>query len=82
MSLKEVTYYTVVCDQCGKDGNAAKEYTAWADGESALLCADAWEDWLILPDSDRTRHYCPGCWTWDTDADERIPKAPTSRPIV
>jgi hypothetical protein len=64
MSVKELTYYTVVCDQCGKDGNANGEITAWSDREGAVLTANDWDDWY---DAGGDKHYCGDCWEWRTN---------------
>ncbi len=57
MSVKAVTYYTVVCDWpgCGADSNEGSDYTAWSDQDGALVVVDE-RDWW--PDKDGERHYC------------------------
>lgn len=58
MSVKPVTFYTIVCDVCGKDANEGGEFSAWSDSEGALAVFDeSNEDWSVSPDG--REHLCP-----------------------
>lgn len=58
--VKELTMYTVVCDNCGKDVNEGEEYSCWNDKSFAQdIAMEA--DWLKEED----KHYCPKCFTYD-----------------
>lgn len=60
--IKELTMYTVVCDECGKHLDVADEIIAWQDKGSALdIAMEA--DWLTIDD----KHYCPYCYYHDED---------------
>lgn len=67
--IKEVTMYTVVCDNCGKDANEGSEFSCWNDKEwaqeEAMEC-----DWIKEGD----KHYCPDCYEYD-DNDNLIIKS-------
>ena len=39
MSVKPVTMYTVVCDECGRDAFEGGEYVAWSEQDQALEMA-------------------------------------------
>lgn len=43
--IKEVTYYQVICDGCGKDAQEGSDYSAWADRDTARIEPEA-SDWL------------------------------------
>ena len=60
--IKEVTMYTVVCDNCGKDVNQNAEYSCWNDKGFAQDIAIA-SHWINEDD----KHYCPDCFTYDDD---------------
>lgn len=66
--IKEITMYSVCCDNCGKDSNEGAEYSCWNDSGYAWQCAeeDGWEE-------DFDQHYCPDCFSWSDD-DELILK--------
>jgi hypothetical protein len=61
VTIKAVTYYTIVCDECGKDAFADDEYSAWADPSVALDTVEDWGEWSIWPPYvvDGTKHRCP-----------------------
>lgn len=60
--IKEVTMYTVICDNCGHDVNKDAEYSAWNDRDYAVECALE-SDWIEKDD----KHYCPECFSYDDD---------------
>lgn len=43
--IKEVTYYQVICDCCGRDAQEDSEFSAWSDRETARIEPEA-SDWL------------------------------------
>lgn len=54
--IKEVTMYTVICDNCGTDCNARTDYSCWADKSTAKELA-SYSDWIEHENKD----YCPYC---------------------
>ena len=60
--IKEVTMFTVVCDNCGSDANEGEEYSCWNDKGYAIDTAMEL-DWIEEDD----KHYCPKCFTYDDD---------------
>ena len=66
--IKEVTYYDIICDRCGK--SLSKESnTCYPDTESAELIALN-SEWITIGG----KHYCPDCYKLDEVMDEYIPK--------
>jgi hypothetical protein len=60
--IKEVTMFTVVCDNCGVDVNEGQEYSCWNDkGFAEDMAMDA--DWIKEDD----KHYCPKCFSYDDE---------------
>jgi len=59
--LKNVTMYTVICDNCGVDVNEDAEYSAWNDkGYAEETAMNA--DWIREVSSmEEDKHYCPDC---------------------
>jgi len=64
--IKEVTMFTVVCDNCGMSADEGTEYSAWTDKVGAVEAAIG-NDWENLIDKD----YCPLCFTYN-DSDEIV----------
>lgn len=60
--IKEVTMYTVVCDNCKKDCNEGQEYSCWSD-KSYTEDSAMEADWLKEDD----KHYCTDCFSYDDD---------------
>ena len=60
--LKEITMYTVVCDNCGKDCNEGSEYSCYGDSSGAIDVARD-SGWHCEDDKD----YCESCWSYDDD---------------
>lgn len=64
--LKEVTMYTVVCDNCGADSNEGQEYSCWGEKSNAVdVAIDS--GYQIIGD----KHYCEDCLFYN-DADELV----------
>jgi hypothetical protein len=68
--IKEVTMFTVVCDNCGKDCNDGQEYSCLNDKTYALDVAME-SNWEKVDDS----HYCPLCYSYDDDDEIVIDKS-------
>lgn len=66
--IKEVTYYDIICDRCGKSLTEESE-TCYPDTDSGLLVArqSGWKDI-------GNKHYCPNCCLLDEETDEYVPK--------
>ncbi len=60
--IKEITIYTVICDNCGVDSNANGEYMGWNDLEYAESLASE-DDWI----KDIDKHYCNDCYNYDDE---------------
>jgi hypothetical protein len=72
--IKEVTMYTVICSNCGKDVNQDNEYSCYSTIEQAYDFAMLDCDWINPMDD---RHYCPDCATYDDNDNLVIDKART-----
>jgi hypothetical protein len=60
--IKEVTMFTVVCDNCGVDVNEGQQYSCWNDkGFAEDMAMEA--DWIKEDD----KHYCLNCFSYDDD---------------
>ena len=66
--IKEVTYYDIICDRCGKSLINESE-TCYPDKDSALTVAEQ-SEWRRIGDKD----YCPDCYELDEVTDEYVPK--------
>ena len=66
--IKEVTYYDIICDRCGKSLINESE-TCYHDKDSALMVAEQ-SGWQEIGD----KHYCPDCYELDEVTDEYVPK--------
>ena len=71
--IKEVTMYTVICDNCGKDCNKDQEYSCWSDKTFAQDCAME-SDWLKEGDE----HYCTECYSYNDEDELVIDKSRTN----
>ncbi len=58
--IKEVTMFTVLCDNCGVDSNRDCEYSCWGDKSQAEEHAMN-SDWHL----DDKKHYCCNCFSYD-----------------
>lgn len=72
MSVKQVTMYKIVCDNCGNDDSTE-------DGIQLSFNASDAEDAIVdsyWHTSDDDKHYCPSCFTIGDDDEITIkPKA-------
>lgn len=60
--VKEITMYTVICDNCGKNVNDGQEIIAWNDKNYAESIAIE-ANWIKEDD----KHYCDTCYYYDDD---------------
>ena len=66
--IKEVTYYDIICDRCGK--SLTKESgDCYPDTKAAEMVA-LQSEWKEIGG----KHYCPGCYEVDDETDEYVPK--------
>lgn len=62
--IKELTIYTILCDNCGLDLMRNQEYSGFGEIEHLVdICNDS--DWHI----EGNRHYCPHCFIHDEDGE-------------
>ena len=66
--IKEVTYYDIICDRCGKSLINESE-TCYPDKDSVLTVAEQ-SEWLEIGGKD----YCPDCYELDEVTDKYVPK--------
>ena len=66
--IKEVTYYDIICDRCGKSLTNESE-TCYPDTESAEMVAKD-SEWRRIGGKD----YCPDCYELDEETDKYAPK--------
>ena len=66
--IKEVTYYDIICDRCGKSLINESE-TCYPDKDSAEMFAEQ-SEWVEINGKD----YCPDCYELDEETDEYVPK--------
>ena len=71
--IKEVTYYDIICDCCGKSLTEESE-TCYPDKDSALMVAEQ-SEWMDI----NGKHYCPDCYELDEVTDEYVPKKGTEQ---
>ena len=61
--IKEVTMYTVICDNCGKYSSDQSDHAAWTTKRDAE--DQAWDlNWNIEEVEDN-KHYCYDCYDYD-----------------
>ncbi len=73
MSIKALTYYTVVCDRCGGSADEDSDYSAWATQSTAQETATDAEYIKTA-----TEDLCPGCTKgWVICAECRVEAVPT-----
>lgn len=60
--IKELTMYTVVCDECRQQLNEGDEIIAWSDKVNAQDIAMK-ADWVTVDN----KHYCNDCYYYDED---------------
>ena len=66
--IKEVTYYEIICDRCGKSLTQESEM-CYPDTESAEMVAID-NEWKKIGG----KHYCADCYELDDKTDEYVPK--------
>ena len=66
--IKEVTYYDIICDRCGKSLTEESEM-CYPDTESAEIIAKD-SEWITIDG----KHYCPDCYELDEVTDKYVPK--------
>ena len=66
--IKEVAYYDIICDRCGKSLTEESE-TCYPDTESAEIAAKD-SEWMTIGN----KHYCPDCYELDEVTDEYKPR--------
>ena len=66
--IKEVTYYDIICDRCGKSLTEESEM-CYPDKGSVLTVAEQ-SEWIDI----NGKHYCPDCYELDEVTDEYVPK--------
>lgn len=65
--IEEVTMYTVVCDNCGKDSNENADYSCYNDKHRAEETAVENEWYKEIGKGEENKHYCPDCFHFDDD---------------
>ena len=66
--IKEVTYYDIICDRCGKSLINESE-TCYPDKDSALMVSEQ-SEWRKISG----KHYCADCYEFDEKTYEYVPK--------
>lgn len=66
--IKEVTYYDIICDRCGKSLTEESEM-CYPDKDSALMVAEQ-SEWKKICG----KHYCADCYELDEKTDKYVPK--------
>ena len=67
--IKQVTYYDIICDRCGKSFSKESN-TCYSDTESAEITAIFSSDWVTKD----CKHYCPDCYEFDEETKKYKPK--------
>lgn len=73
--IKEVKYYDIICDRCGKSLTKESEM-CYPDKYSALMVAEQ-SEWVEI----NGKNYCPDCYELDEETDEYVPKKTMSKTI-
>ena len=66
--IKEVTYYDIICDCCGKSLTEESEM-CYPDKHSALMVAEQ-SEWKKISG----KYYCYDCYELDDKTDKYVPK--------
>lgn len=66
--IKEVTYYDIICDRCGKSLTKESEM-CFPDTDSALMVAEQ-SEWKKIGG----KNYCTDCYELNEKTDEYVPK--------
>ncbi len=75
--IKELTMYTVICDNCLVDSNEGSEHSCWSDESSAEYMAE--ENGWVKRDG---KHYCGDCIVYDDNDEEVINTSRTQNHIA
>lgn len=67
--IKEVTYYDVVCDRCGKSLIEENDICC-QEPFDAVFFATMQCNYVNI----KGKHYCPDCYSLDEKTDEYVPK--------
>ncbi|MGN1156785.1 MAG: hypothetical protein ACI4TK_11455 [Agathobacter sp.] len=66
--IKELTYYDIICDRCGKSLTEERG-DCYTDTNSAEMVA-LQSEWKEI----NGKHYCSDCYEVDEETDEYVPK--------
>ena len=66
--IKEVTYYDIICDRCGKSLINESEMCYPDTGSAEMVAKDS--EWITIG----SKHYCPDCYELDEETDKYVPK--------
>ena len=66
--IKEVTYYDIICDRCGKSLTEESEMCYPDTGSAEIIAKDS--EWITIDG----KHYCPDCYELDEVTDKYVPK--------
>ena len=66
--IKEVTYYDIICDRCGKSLINESEMCYTDTGSAEMTARDS--EWMTIGG----KHYCTDCYELDEKTDEYVPK--------
>jgi hypothetical protein len=70
--IKEITMYTILCDNCKLDVTNNYDYTALTDkGQINYIALES--GWIIVNDD---KHYCPNCFSHNEDGEIIIHSTP------
>lgn len=60
MAIREVTMYTVCCDEGGVSSDEGTDYVAWTDAASAeeVATGDVYSDWQRVETPSGVKHFC------------------------
>ena len=66
--IKEVTYYDIICDRCGKSLINESEMCYPDTGSAEMVAKNS--EWMMIGD----KHDCADCYELDEKTDEYVPK--------
>ena len=74
--IKEITMYTVICDNCGRNSGDDSDYSCWGTPGDAFDIASEESNYI----ENEGKHYCPDCHTYD-DNDNLVIDQSRTKPI-
>jgi hypothetical protein len=76
--IQEVKMFSATCDNCGELFRSYHSgFTAYPDSGNLSEAMDG-DDWYAGSDpSHEGKHYCPKCFKWDENEDDKIHLIPT-----